>query len=585
MAVIYNDNGFASPILFIYDGQERLLKNRVGVTIANEATMFLYDYNEEDDDTCQIEFQTDDIHLPDNKALQIDSVLFVRWGYITKGNKKILSPKRKIVIRDHSTKYESNRIIHKLEATNSASFIKELQANHIRKNNFIDWLGEIAGDQWKPSISIYSAETIITNDIRPPLIDTKYGDVIVSVDNTARPETLTFFEERIIKGQSKAIHKAIEDELKFAEEGPFFIDGRDDDIHIHNRNFKQTSIRTLTYGREPGNIISFNPKTNIKANDTEIAKVATIDPETKQLNYTTSNYIDLEKFISGEGKDKVPKELDNLQIQSILEEYKKGMAKLMESGNHVDIDSEEWNNNIAFKDGYHVSHYWNEIVNDTRAPVGDLLAIDNVAAPIQYSTGYAIDITAKELFQQEGVQNELEIMLQNDVMEKKHRRIESRINIIGDPILESSKVVTVVGVANVHKGKWYITRVTHKITPQNGYTTDLECIKEPIIIAVEGRYTSNLKTILEDNAKEAAENKKLSLIEETGETITIDKQLFPINKTTEEPVDLNIQKQIQDLTELKFIAPNETEFDPNEIKITLPTSREFTSVKPNTENN
>lgn len=534
MAARYNKEGYGQPLVWLYDGKGKRLADQRGRRLSEFITNFTYEYNEEDDDKCQIEIQTDYTKLPDHPALQIDSALFVRWGYITRDG-SIRGPKRQIAIRDHSCEYGDNKIVFRLECTDAVSYLKEMQFNEVRKLNFIDWLSEVAKDKFRAGIEIHSNSTVVKNDTRTALQDTQYGDISVSVDNTAAPEQFQFFQQRIIKGQSKAIHKAIEDELKFAQGGPYFIDGRDDKITIHNRNFKQKAANNFRYAGERGDVISFKPRTNIKSNDTEIAKVATINPETKEVNYTTSNFIDLSESITGPNTGAYN---PLIPAGPIVQAAKDEMFERMATGNQESIDGNQINDAVPkFSDGIHESYTFTETAFDVENYEVDLedgditVARDETRNPISVTYGINVDITAKEIIAQEGFQDELEIMLQNDVMEKKHRRIECRLTVIGNPYIESSKMFNISGVASVHAGKWYNVKVLHKISPQNGFTTEIEGIREPIIIAVEGKYTSKLKAALNELA-DSAEGQSPGKVETEPSIEVTDTQLFPTNQVT-----------------------------------------------------
>jgi hypothetical protein len=575
MAARYNEHGFGHPILYIFDGQKKALLNRKGYPIVHEAVRFSYEYNEEDDDQCIIEFQTDDPRFAENPALQIDSALFVRWGYISYDRRKVMGPLRMIAIRDTDTKYAADKIVMKLECTDAVSYAKELQHNDIRKSNFIEWLNEVSKGRWKPTVTIYSNSTIMTNEVRGPLVDTKYGDVIVSVENTANFAEHSFSSTKVIQGQSKAVHKAIEDELKFAKDGPFFIDGRDDKIHIHNRNFKQKPIRSLHYNSERGEIITFSPRSNIKANDTEIAKVATIDPTTKEVKYTTSGYIDISKFVTASGGiETAPTTIPTEVVGNGIEKLKDTFFELMTNGNNIEVAAEDYNEDIDFLPGIHLEYSERVIGNDVEnftAPVVDLgfndngtfndgtidyesinnYAVDETRAPISYQKGWAIDITAQELIALDAAEDELDILLQNDIMEKKQRKFEAKMDIIGDPFIESSKMVKVSGVAGPHSGPWYIVKVIHKLNFNTGYICSLEVIKEPLVVIIEGKYGTQLNSDLEPDASATASNTELKPVETDVSKITSDKFAFPENQPTEDTAsndegyaEVDIDKQV-----------------------------------------
>lgn len=512
MAASYHPSGFAGPLIYIFDGAGNLLKNRFGSYIHHEAISFEYEYVEGEDDTCTIIIQTKDRFLPDNKALQIDSALAVQWGYNVVGGGKILSPKRLIAIRDTETQYAADSIKLKLKCTDRVSYIKEIQNNDIRKGHFIDWLSEVVQGKYKANLLIHTTDIVQYNDKRPDLIKTtegKFGNVTLARENTAIPMTAQFFETKVLKGQSKAIHAAILDELKFAEGGPFHFDTRDEEVTIANKDFNQPASYSFSYAAEPADIITFTPKTNYQANAVENAEIASVGAENKTVNKTTSNYVSVLETQGGDAitidGNVVPKELiDNYTTQVLAGHFN----KLLENGNIVGVEEDEWNGNLEMIPDLEYSADINHHVNDYEAAQYDLdnaaftAAKDNTAAPIDFLESVRIKIPAKVLLAMDEVQVRLEQLLQNEIVEREQHKHEADLVVIGNPYIETSKILSISGTANVHSGLWYITKARHKLTPQSGYTVDMELIKKPTAsLVVEGKYTAKLQEVTKEIEK------------------------------------------------------------------------------------
>lgn len=503
-------HGIASPRLFIYDGQNKLVRDRRGRDLGREAVRFEYHYDEEDDDTCTIVFQSSDIYLADNKALQINSALYVTWGFMNSDGKRIMSPKRLIAIRDIESNYDSDKITLTLKCTDSVSYIKELQNNSVRETNFIDWLSEIVEGKYQANIIVHGTEVVNYNDVLPSMTSqTQHGNVTYVRESTAAPQTALFFETRVIKGQSKAIHKAMEDELKFAQGGPFFIDGRDNTITIHNRDFSQAASRSYDYGRGRGDIIRFQPKTFFQENDIANAQVASLEPGERQIHATTSDYIKISDITDDVDILTGNQEISKQQVQGYLDQLKGTMFERMANGNVIEVDSDEYNENLKlvpdleYKETKvnHVNdkHGYDEIEGTLR----EVEAKDNTAAPFDWIEQFEISIPASTVLSSPAVLEELKIMLANEVIERQHKKFQCQLEIIGDPGIESSKIIIINGVAKLHSGAWYTVKVTHKLTPANGYTTELECIKKPTEIAqVQGTsITPLLESVQQMNEK------------------------------------------------------------------------------------
>ena len=495
MAAKGHIDGMVAPRIFVYDKGGKLIINRFGREIGREAIKFEYIYDEEDDDRCNITFQTSDVYLNDLPSLMRDKLLIVKWGFVNTDGELITGPTRLIAIRDRTSDYSADKITLTLKCTDNISYLRNRQVQSIRDNNFIDWLQEIVDGKYKATIIVSGSELVNYNGTKAPSYNTTTdGQITMAVDNTAAPLFEWFETKRVIHGNSRAITNAIEDELALAPGGPYFVSGRDNTITIRNRDFNQKNKYTYYYGMERGDIISFKPKTNMEKNEITQNKIANLNPGSKGYFSEVREYIKISDLTGDYDPIAGSQNVDVVALEDYMDGFKERYDLAIKTGNVFTMTEDEiagGNKIIPDFEQYvlKVTH-----LND-RKPSEDVVhinedgsitetllyaeAVDHTAAPFDIVEEFDYKIGAEQILSSAVGQVGIDGMMKNEALAREHKKYVANIEIIGDPTLKSSQMIKVAGVAKIHAGSYYTTKVTHRLSHQGGYKTIMETMRKP----------------------------------------------------------------------------------------------------------
>ena len=451
-----------SPIVYIFDSSgSSLIRNTRGIAVGMLVSDFTYVFDEEEDDECNIVFQTDDRYLPDSISLQEDCVIVVRWGYIGLP----LSQPRKLCIRDTKTRYKDTGIEFELECTDMVSYLKNEKDKETKAEQFLDYLKNKTKDRFNLHIEVRN-ETVGFRE--PAFVETgENGDAFIksAIDNTSFLQHIR--KELIVDQAGKTTWNIIGEELEKAPDGPYMMDGRDDTLTIKNRDFNQAPIRHYKYNFDDPRLLEFIVETDHQNSDKEIAEATYIDPDTGEQAAV--------KVI----KEGERKEVFSQKLQQIAEGYHEENYKNLEDL-YLKGVVEDFENNMNGPDtpvdmSYSVSH---RVDRSTPAFV-------EVGQPF---ISAAVDATnVVETFRIPGLLMEtwfadmefIKEAILNEIKDKEHKRVIANVTVEGDPLIPVSKTVMMYSVANKHKGVWYIAKTRHRISKGNGYVTEMLWYKKP----------------------------------------------------------------------------------------------------------
>lgn len=483
-------NGYGTPYVEVFSGSGALLKYSNGLPLGLEVVDFTYEESEESDDNCRITFESHTGQLAD--ILLPDTVIYVRWGY---RETNWVSPKRLLAIRDTLTKYSLEGISHTLICTDKASYLKTIQLETVNTENFIDWLKGVNEKKFhqikikaEPKAIGASGTSPVLFDYgtTPAYIEGSNANIQAAVDNTAVARA-----NKTIVPAGGSIWKCIRDEVDAADEGPYVMDGRDDQLNIRKRDFDQGVIRSYGIRTETGDeVISFEPETKIKEHDIELA------------NYAVTNEVDNSTEATTEFNQD-PISIKNQEYYRSLDAYEKETYKLVQVLKDVYDADPEKGVNIDPNDV--ISSQWENINNlSTQTPDyveetgGIKVAVDNTATIIR-----KITIPKSIYWSSEEAAEILEKIIENQIKDDHFKKYQATLTIIGDPGILVNKCIYVGGqIANRHKGKYYITAVKHTIS-KSGYTCEVALFKNPSPISfVKSKYTNPLKEVWNKDTKQ-----------------------------------------------------------------------------------
>lgn len=334
---------------------------------------------------------------------------------------------------------------------------------------------------------------------------------------------------------------ALKDAVKYIPNGPYHVDGRDDGVTIHPTNFNQPPIASYTWHDETGEIISFQVSTRKKAKALDVAERSQIDGETKSLDTgltqtdgslpnlsvdaitgaaIPASYDSEVDGITGaaissrsefdqykdtkttqamlESDQNILRQKAPEYLKKVVEEYKaaendpaklaeislenykvKVKTKVKETVNPEDYGSIEYSGSTA---AYDRTTGWNKLKRDKtvqilKKPSGaDYSYWENPEVLIEKE--FELNLSAKDLLGYAGDAESAKILAFNSVTDALQKQLEGNLVVIGQPSLQSSKIITINNVSDKYSGDWYIKEVSHKIDASGGYTSTLDLIKK-----------------------------------------------------------------------------------------------------------
>lgn len=506
-------NGIGSPHAVIRDGKNRPILDKSGVDISEYLVDFMYCYDEEDDDECELIFglQTNNISFIDNPYFIPGVILKVSWGYL--GEK--LGPTRIITCRDIHTDYNNDEIKLTLKCTDNASFLKNKRdLQELEEGTFDGYLKALS--KGGPEISLE------VDDIPVSRYTGGIGyrrDMSKTQEPSRAEVTRVLFEmmaEAFEYDKSTPVVTQVKREIEVLPEGPYFVDGRDNNLTIHNRNFSKPPSKYYVYNKEPGNLISFKPRSNFSTYNAEMQQAYSLDAEDKKLTLLNNFYKVLDGTIQGGKRLGNNNKFGSWELQS-LAAYNFFYDKLDEAINQIDTSK---NQDIPLDLGnFSIRDDGQERFTADSLGRAKTWPRESTARMAYYQiNGNLLLLAALNASKAEHkLKNEQRKILQN--------QNEADITILGDPTIQSSQVIRVDGVANLHKGRYYVSKAIHRITGM-GYKVELETKQVPIPY-----YIQNNKV-------------KLS-ISETGRVVTDEKDVS-INNVFDSPMSIDEFNKIMD---------------------------------------
>jgi hypothetical protein len=517
---------FGMPWVWIFDKDDNtiIMDNGNGgeVNINQLIKKFSYKYDEENDDTCNITIMVSKPEQLNHPILIEDTKLKAQFGYLLPGGDIVKSVKRTIAIRDIDENYKSDGIELTIKCTDLVSYLRNIKYNQSSdKDNFGDWIDEIISDSFVATRTVrgktqviksnkaktgLGSQNVIPGTQQPitPGVPQPGSSLPFNLkqtgqtkneyyteafnDNNINPENkmivggigfqgqITVVEkDQVIKGKSKALYQEIQDRLNSSPDGPAFIDSRDNIIDIKTRNFQQPNYRNFTYAGNTGELIDFKPTSNVVTVNGDEAESSFLNPETKIHESQKST------FISDHGE--LPEQLNELDLKRVYGQ----LEDMFEYNAQNPLDQKQFDD-IVFKKLRRITNRPAEEMGISKILIEERLKF---SAKTILSLPY-FDKIKREAF------------VKNYIEKKIQRKYEARAKTIGDPSIISSKVYGFYNVSRRNKGSWYCTAAEHIITPGEGYTTIMDLIRKPKVLArvIEKREKDNQGKTLSKDYKE-----------------------------------------------------------------------------------
>lgn len=339
-------NMIGTPIVYLYTANGEPLRYIDGGLLMEYVEKFKYTYSEDVDELCEIVLKFDRLSAFDLPYIRQDVVIQVQWGYILENGNPLLSPIRKIAIRDIKNKYSVKGIEVTLVCTDIVAYIKSLKVQ-IKKtytdNNYQEKIKSLeeysnAFKEYLHDFSNNSGMTVSTVESSGIIEVAKNGKKIKEIrdgvgESEERPRRNYMFgdnplmeqhiqakleehqDKQLIREEEKKVEEYIGQQidsytinlstsqsrltkafLKLFDVmaggglGNKFMDTIDDQVIIMQRNFKKPTFRTYVFKGNKGELLEFNSNTATNRVQVDGAKSSTVNPHNKTIE-TAETYI------------------------------------------------------------------------------------------------------------------------------------------------------------------------------------------------------------------------------------------------------------------------------------------------------
>jgi hypothetical protein len=522
-------DGFGSPYVKVYSSLGE---------ITSRITDFNYKYSQEADDTCQLRIEELDTDLPDRPEFQEGAILSVIWGYIGEDEKAA----RKVVITNIKVSYTETTIALDLLCTDKASRIKATSSKTVHKGNVVSIAKDIAEKNGLRYEGISEdGKSLDVSEIigiaKPGFFDNN-GNYTIAVDNTAVPKQINFRLYDVLPQANRSDFHALKDAADGDPNGPLEVYGRDDALIVRPKNLNQKPLKTYTYADGSGLLLSFFPETKnlSRKQSASNINIDAFNPEDK-----TAYNINTNDFTNGMAKlgdtTDVPARFENSGLPDSTDaeviqkkvntgpnqmsqvyvyplEGKPGAVKINADKPQTDIKVDKkslryqldhpantevkkdpkfkkpkadvLDGNFVLNAEYGIVHF---VTYNTAAPGffnKDGIyteAIDATAVVIPHGTTFtynrAVD-NNKNIPSPEHSLEEAYGKGSNAQADASLKKNPAELEVVGDPLLESGKIVAVLNVSKKYSGNYYIEECTHSIPNRGPYKTTMKLSKNAL---------------------------------------------------------------------------------------------------------
>lgn len=487
-----------SPLVEIFNGGNKLLKYPNGDPLGRDVQRFIYEFNEEGDDSCKITIGIRDPEVLNHPALRPDVLIYVRWGYpnIQGG----MSRKRLLAIRDTDTQYTTEGIRHQLICSDQVAYLKTMQHNEATREGFASWLSsigkaKIANFQFLLRFPKFNRKIVtIDSGTDPSSLNELTSYISTARDNTA----VSGIRPVVPAGQS--VYRVIKSEVEALPDGPYVLDGRDNKLTIRPRGFDRKTIRSYKIASGDPSVKAFTAATEIRKSELGISQYGGVDPQSGTAKTTSEIDTDSQEYRNLLGFDIYLSTAGLSEAEAYNQELAQSLWGAFKFAKDNNIPAPDPNEVLASqkvdieageRQGSYLSESGGSIVT-SRDNTSVYQRFSNIPKAFFWNAADSVEI--------------LERLVQNDIKDKHQRKYKSKLTIKGDPFISVDQTIFISGeIANWHKGKYYINKSSHVID-MKGYITEIDLLKKPVdIIMVSKSYTEGLGEVFKDNEDKTVE--------------------------------------------------------------------------------
>lgn len=490
--------------------------NESGKQVFDQVTALYYNHTEKADDSSRIIIETPDVSIVDNPDLQEGKVLKIVFGYLN-------SPPRahKVWIWDPIPTFSADGVRLELQCYCKAAYLKLNSSNDVYENQGLDDMVDSISEQYKIDAQIENLtkktiESITTGGKTTSKLDVSGPNAFSTIarDNTAFNLDYSFKKYIAYPQANKSDAKLLDEVVKTEPIDNIILDGRDDKLIIKRRNLYQKPYKSYRYKGEPGHLLEFTPATqHTKKRKTSVANtVSSWDEDTKTFKQSTISSKESGAPVMG---DEIEWSLESQFIDSLKKGSKNKLDRPIIGATKVQFydytAKDEHGNPIvrklleetmeATKKNYTILARQGFLASEGKLPAGagrafvyiqkggtntqimtidDLKPFNNAAidAVGRIETKEIIILSPKEVMHLiEDEHKDAAGAGTNRLANELAEATECQAQMLGDPELESGKIIEILGVGRKYQGNYYIVAASHEMTGTGDYIVNCTVFK------------------------------------------------------------------------------------------------------------
>lgn len=484
--------------------------NKNDVEIHAPITDFTYNHSESANDGCRIVIEIGELgnvrftDVVDHPDLQEDKKLKLTWGYI----KDYTEQRRVVYIWDITTEFTDNGIRMEIEAYPKAAYLYLIKSRDLYKDTNLLGMAETIGNSWGLEVEnlIDKDDSIVEEDTSDQIRHDSGGvspatynvesngnqNVIIPVDNATTRKTYVFKNYDEIPQAGKSDAQVLGDTAKLEGNENTLVNFRDDKLIIDKRDLAQEPHKTFNYKAEPGDVIVFRPGSrNMDARSAGVSNlVSGWDADSKEF---IESWITEDQDSSEAMGENIELTLNQLALNLVRNENFNPYRDNVMIGGHLieaEVDEVDENGNKLKKIistrqlDVNGRNYTNIRIGGTTPGVVDLE--HNFFTQAQDTTGRIFvqgiaNVEARDIINT--VENNPDDVAAAGLAKKSKWALEqneSELVVVGDPELESNKVITMLNVGKRYSGNYYVANVEHRLNQMDGYICTLKLYRRGI---------------------------------------------------------------------------------------------------------
>lgn len=476
-------NGYETPVARVF--------NAAGTEVFERVTSFSYLHSELVDDSSRIVIETKDVSLLDHPDLQEGKILKLVFGYL--GSKYTRA--HFVWIWDTQPSFTPEGIRLEIVAYCKAAYMKLNSSKDVFNDSTLEDVAEniAAANGLKLEKENVSGGMEIAKTGAPTnsVLNVNKKDAFITAarDNTSYVLEYPFKKYEAIPQKNSSDAKLLDELAKNEPIDNFLVEGRDDRLIIKRRNLRQKPFKSYTYLAEPGYLLDFTPaiRNTTSRKNSVSSSVSGWDEEAGEFFQSSVGASQSNAAVLGDEVEVTPEDQIMAGVRSNFPNnpfdqtrtvdglFRENFEAVGENGEKTykkvtvaELDSTKQTYALIQKKGTR-----NAILDFTKHKYS--AAMD---ATGRIDTKALVPVNAKEYISL--VDSKPTDAAGAGVNRQSAKAIEineSSAKVLGDPELQSGKIISIMNVGKKHSGNYYVVAVEHMITPNSGYVCQLKIFK------------------------------------------------------------------------------------------------------------